>query len=194
MYSPHQQQQARAQLARDAAAHGDLILFVTDSDLNQTEYESLKQLVETNRPVIVVLNKRDLYSEDELDQLISGIRDERFADALPEEDLVVTAADPKKIEYVIEEEGGSTRTEMRSPGPDTEALRARVMEVLGRDGKSLLALNAVLFASDKSDKKPTGVKSQQSRSLREGVFSSKERRVGSRRASAICLMLPATAP
>jgi len=144
--------EARAQLARDAAAHGDLILFVTDSDLNQTEYESLKQLIETNRPVIVVLNKRDLYSQHELDQLISGIRDERFADALPPEDLVITAADPKKIEYVIEEDDGSTRTEMRSPGPDTEALRERVLSVLGRDGKSLLALNAAMFAADKSDK------------------------------------------
>ncbi len=144
--------EARAQLARDAAAHGDLILFVTDSDLNQTEYESLKQLVETNRPVIVVLNKRDLYTQQEIDELIRGIRDERFADALPAEDLVITAADPKKIEYVIEEADGTTRTEMRSPGPDTEALRARILSVLGRDGKSLLAFNAAMFAADKSDK------------------------------------------
>ena len=144
--------EARAQLARDAAAHGDLILFVTDSDLNLTEYESLKQLIDTNRPVIVVLNKRDLYTQQELDELICGIRDERFADALPNEDLVVTAADPRAIEYVIEEADGTTRTEMRSPGPDTEALRARILDVLGRDGKSLLALNAALFASDKSDK------------------------------------------
>lgn len=144
--------EARAQLARDAASHGDLILFVTDSDLNQTEYESLKQLIEINRPVIVVLNKKDLYSQHEIDQLVSGIRDERFADALPPEDLVLTAADPRKVEYVVEEADGTTHTEMRSPPPDTEALRARILEVLGRDGKALLALNAALFASDKSDK------------------------------------------
>jgi len=144
--------EARAQLARDAAAHGDLILFVTDSDLNQTEYQSLKQLIEINRPVIVVLNKKDLYSEQEIDQLVSGIRDERFADALPPEDLVLTSADPKAVQYIVEEHDGTSRTEMRSPPPDTEALRARILEVLGRDGKALLALNAALFASDKSDK------------------------------------------
>ncbi|MEZ6191574.1 MAG: GTP-binding protein [Phycisphaerales bacterium] len=144
--------EARAQLARDAAAHGDLILFVTDSDLNQTEYESLCQLIKINRPVIVVLNKKDLYTQQELDQLVSAIRDERFVDALPPEDLVLTAADPKKVEYVIEEADGTTRTEMRSPGPDTEALRARILDILGRDGKSLLAFNAAMFASDKSDK------------------------------------------
>ena len=144
--------EARAQLARDAAAHGDLILFVTDSDLNQTEYESLKQLVEINRPVVVVLNKRDLYTPHEMEELISGIRDERFANSLPPEDLVVTAADPKQIEYVIEEPDGTTRTEMRSPKPDTEQLTSRILEILGRDGKSLLAFNAAMFASDKSDK------------------------------------------
>lgn len=144
--------EARAQLARDAAAHGDLILFVTDSDLNQTEYESLKQLIEINRPVIVVLNKKDLYSQDEIDLLVSGIRDERFGDALPPEDLVLTAADPKAVEYIVEDHDGTTKTEMRSPPPDTEALRARILDVLGRDGKALLALNASLFAADKSDK------------------------------------------
>jgi GTPase len=143
---------ARAQLARDAAAHGDLILFVTDSDLNQTEYQSLRQLIDVNRPVIVVLNKRDLYTQQELDELIAGIRDDRLADALAPQDLVVTAADPRPIEYLIEEPDGTTRTEMRSPQPDTEALRARILDVLGRDGKSLLALNAAMFASDKSDK------------------------------------------
>jgi small GTP-binding protein len=144
--------EARAQLARDAAYHGDLILFVTDSDLNLTEYESLRQLIDMNRPVILVLNKSDLYTQAELDELISGIRDERLGDALAAENLVVTSADPKQIEYVIEEEDGTTRTEMRSPKPDTEALRARILDVLGRDGKALLALNAALFASDKSDK------------------------------------------
>ncbi len=142
----------RAQLARDAAAHGDLILFVTDSDLNLTEYESLQQLIQMNRPVIVVLNKRDLYSQQELDELVSGIRDERLADMLGPQDLVLTSADPRKIEYVIEEEDGKTHTELRAPAPDTEALRARILDVLGRDGKALLALNAAMFASDKSDK------------------------------------------
>lgn len=146
------QGEARAQLARDAAAHGDLILFVTDSDLNQTEYESLRQLIQTNRPVIVVLNKRDLYTPQEIDELVHGVRDERLADLISPQDLVLTAADPKRIEYVIEEPDGRTRTELRSPGPDTQALRARILDVLGRDGKSLLALNAAMFASDKSDR------------------------------------------
>ncbi len=144
--------EARAQLARDAAAHGDLILFVTDSDLNQTEYESLRQLINTNRPIIVVLNKCDLYTEQEIDELVRGIRDERLADVLDPRDLVLTAADPKPIEYLIEEPDGTTRTEMRAPEPDTQALRDRILEVLGRDGKALLALNAAMFASDKADR------------------------------------------
>ncbi len=144
--------EARAQLARDAASHGDLIIFVTDSDLNQTEYGSLIQLIQTHRPVIVALNKADLYTPQELDELISGIRDDRLEGVLAPEDLVVTAADPRAVEYLIEEPDGTSRTEMRSPGADTEALRQRILDVLGRDGKALLALNAAMFASDKSDK------------------------------------------
>ena len=144
--------EARAQLARDAASHGDLILFVTDSDLNQTEFGSLKQLIDTNRPVIVVLNKKDLYNKQEIHDLTTTIRDVRLGDAITPQDLVLTSADPKPIEYVIENDDGTTKTEMRSPAPDTEQLTSRILDILGKDGKVLLALNAALFAADKSDK------------------------------------------
>jgi len=143
---------ARAQLARDAASHGDLILFVTDSDLNQIEYESLHQLIDTHRPVIVVLNKRDLYTQKELEELATTIRDNRLNGVLAPQDLVLSAADPRQVQYVIEETDGTTRTEMRSPKPDTDAIKQRILDVLGRDGKALLALNAAMFASDKSDR------------------------------------------
>ena len=55
----------RAQMARDAAPRADLILFVTDSDLNQTEYSALAELAATHKPIILVLNKIDNYTAAE---------------------------------------------------------------------------------------------------------------------------------
>jgi small GTP-binding protein len=46
-------------IARAATKRSDLILFVTDSDLNEIEYQELKQLAETNKPIQLVLNQVD---------------------------------------------------------------------------------------------------------------------------------------
>ena len=49
-------------MANQAAQRADLILFVTDSDLNETEHSALIALAAVHKPIILVLNKMDLYS------------------------------------------------------------------------------------------------------------------------------------
>lgn len=144
--------QARAQMAHEAAQHADLLLFVTDSDLNETEFAALGQLAVGNRPIIVVLNKCDLYDAQQQEQLIAALRDHRLRGLVGPDDVVLTAADPRPIQYVIEASDGSTSTEMRKPASDTEQLKLRILQVLEREGKALVALNAAMFAADKSDK------------------------------------------
>src|SRR5690606_16240350 len=60
---------ARATIAHDAAARADLILFVTDSDLNHTEYLALRQLASGSKPILLVLNKVDIYTTEQRQQL-----------------------------------------------------------------------------------------------------------------------------
>ena len=142
----------RAALARDAAAQADLILFVTDSDLNRTEYDALRALAAAHKPIILVLNKVDNYTAVEREQLRAALSDARFRGLIGPEDLVETAANPLPREYVIEAPDGSTRSEFRRPAPLVEALKSRILEVLERDGKALVALNAAMYAADKSDR------------------------------------------
>ena len=54
--------QDRTVMANQAAQRADLILFVTDSDLNETEYAALTALASVQKPIILVLNKIDLYT------------------------------------------------------------------------------------------------------------------------------------
>lgn len=144
--------EARAGLAREAAARADLILFVTDSDLNDTEFGALLQLASSHKPLIVVLNKIDQYTSEQRTRLIEVLTQERLKESLPEVPVVTTAADPRPIQYVIESADGSTREEWRKPRPDIERLKIKILEVLERDGLNLLALNAAMYAADKSDR------------------------------------------
>jgi small GTP-binding protein len=144
--------QARATMAHDAAARADLILFVTDSDLNHTEYTALVQVSATHKPIILVLNKIDNYTPEQRAQLLAALRDSRLRGIVGPDDVIETAADPLPREYVITQPDGSTRSEFRQPPAEVEALKARILEVLERDGKALVALNAAMYAADKSDR------------------------------------------
>ncbi len=144
--------QQRTQLAGEAAQHADLILFVTDSDLNDTEFAAILELAQVHKPMIVVLNKIDLYTPEQRQRLLEVLRDERLRDIVAPHNIVLTAADPREIEYVIEAADGSQQHQWRKPDPDIETLRVRIIEVLAQDGKELLALNAAMYAADKSDR------------------------------------------
>ncbi|MEC9091942.1 MAG: DUF697 domain-containing protein [Planctomycetota bacterium] len=141
----------RGDLATEAARKADLILFVTDSDLNETEYAALLNLAALQKPIVLVLNKIDLYSTEQQDRLIEVLV-ERVGDFIPESQIVKTTADPREIECIIESADGTTRNEWRKPDPGIEALKIKIMETLERDGLDLIALNAALYAADKSDR------------------------------------------
>lgn len=142
----------RAELARNAAARADLVLFVTDSDLNQTEYAALSELAACHKPILLVFNKTDNYTPEQRATLRAAFSDGRLQGIVAPEDIIETTADPLPREYVIEGVDGSIRSEYRQPAPNVEALKLRILEVLASDGKALLALNAAMYAADRSDR------------------------------------------
>lgn len=144
----------RADLAETTARRADLILFVIDSDLNEIEYSSLVELAAVQKPILLVFNKKDLYSQDVLTSLLEMVTS-RTDGLIDPKYIVTTSADPRKIEYVIEEEGGRTRTEWRKPESDVNELKTLILEVLESEGLGLIALNAAMYAADKSDRVAT---------------------------------------
>ena len=141
----------KAELAETTARKADLILFVTDSDLNDTEYSALLTLAAVQKPIILVFNKRDLYSKEDLESLLALIG-KRVSGIIPANHIVTTTADPRKVEYVVEQEDGSTIEQWRKPEVDVGELKGLILETLEHEGLGLIALNAALYAADKSDK------------------------------------------
>jgi small GTP-binding protein len=142
----------RAAMAHEAAARADLVLFVADSDLNEVEYSALVELAATHKPIILVLNKADLYPPQELSDLMSVFMGPRLAGIVDPQNVVPAKADPRQVEYFVESADGNTRQEWRKPKADVDAVRERILEVLALEGKALIALNAAMYAADKSDR------------------------------------------
>lgn len=145
--------EARANMARDAAERSDVVLFVTDSDLNETEHNALAEIASLHKPIVLVLNKIDLYRPDDLQALEESLHKSRIADLVGgPKNIIKASADPREKEYFIEKPNGGTKSEWRKPEPQVEEVRARVLELLADEGKALVALSAAMYAADRTDR------------------------------------------
>ncbi len=137
--------QERAQLAQEVAQRADLILFVVCGDLTRVEFEALATLREAGKPLLLVFNKIDQYPEADRQAIYDKIRNERVRQLLSPDEIVLVAASPR-VPRLVQKPDGSFGVEMEIGPPQVDALRLKILEVLHREGRSLLALNALLFA------------------------------------------------
>jgi small GTP-binding protein len=140
--------EAREAMARDVARHVDLILFVVSGDMQRVEVEALSALREAQKPIIVVFNQIDRYPDADRDQIYAKIKDERVRHLIRPEDVVMTAARPDPFKVKIQLPDGTTSVQWERPAPVVEPLKARILDVLEREGKALVALNTLLTAGD----------------------------------------------
>ena len=139
--------QAREDLATSVAQKADILIMVCESDLTEKEHASLRLLAARRRPLILVLNKSDRYSLEEQTQLLEHLR-QRCAEFLPPDRILAAAADPRPQKLLRVAEDGSETETSRERKPDVRELRELLWTVLEREGKTLAALNAALFASE----------------------------------------------
>ncbi|NNE06727.1 MAG: DUF697 domain-containing protein [Xanthomonadales bacterium] len=141
----------REQLARQVARRADILVMVCEGDLTEREFDALKALAARKRPLLLVLNKSDRYTREELELLLQRLR-ERCAGLLPADHIMPVSADPRPQTVIRETPDGAQIEEQRASRPDVDALRALLWNVLEKEGKTLAALNAALFASELDSK------------------------------------------
>lgn len=61
------------QLAIDETLRAHVVVFLTDSDLTQTEMRVITKLRNTKKPMVIALNKSDRYAEGEQSQLVKAL-------------------------------------------------------------------------------------------------------------------------
>nr|WP_026100044.1 GTP-binding protein [Fortiea contorta] len=144
--------ESRAQMAREVVLQADLILFVVSGDITRTEYQALQEMRQSQKPLILVFNKIDLYPDtdraaiyENLQQL--GAAAPQAQPLLPDE-IVMVAAEPAPMEVRVEWPDGRVSYEWETPPPEVDELKQTILNILNREGRSLLALNALRQARD----------------------------------------------
>ncbi|WP_223786742.1 GTP-binding protein [Marinicella meishanensis] len=138
----------REVMAQQAAKQADVILFVLDGDLSESQKQQLEIIAQPNKPLIVVLNKADLYTHDEIERIKASI--EAKTQHLNKR-LVAVSADPRARTLIVELPDGSRQEKTETPPAHIDELKQLIWELLDKEGKTITALNASLFAGEVSE-------------------------------------------
>jgi small GTP-binding protein len=151
--------EVRGEMAREVTRQADLILFVVSGDLTRTEHDALCELRLAQKPLIVVFNKIDLYTEAEQAAIVENLRkvvSEAKTSKIPLKapsrlnqavlEVVKVAAEPAPVPVRVQWPDGRVTSQWEPQPPNIEELRHIIVSTLRREGRSLLALNALVQA------------------------------------------------
>ncbi len=146
--------EVRGEMARNVAQQADLILFIVSGDITNTEYQALLELRQAQKPLILVFNKIDLYPDTDKNtiyhnlQVLGAARSGQQSDPLLPDEIVMVAAEPAPMEVRVEYADGRISYEWETPKPQVQELKQTILNILNREGRSLLALNALVQARE----------------------------------------------
>ena len=130
----------RARLAARLALHADLVLLVLDGDLNRVELDALEQLAASGKPLLLVLNRCDCWSQAEQQELMASIR-RRLPPAQQGLSIIAVAAAPRQPTVLAD---GRVRSEPTAPR--VARLQQSLSQLLSQQGELMLALGALRSA------------------------------------------------
>ncbi len=125
----------RESIARHLATEADLLLFVVDNDLRQSEYKPLSELAALGKRSLLVLNKIDLYPEEDKQAILKQLKG-TVKDFISPADVIAIAANPQPVEL--------RSGDIIEPEPEIIPLIKRLVAVLRAEGEDLIADNILL--------------------------------------------------
>ena len=126
------------QVAEEEALRSQAVLYVTDGDLTRAESLAVKSLLVLDKPLILVMNKSDRYSNEEqsilLERLLDHLGD--LGSEFPNDQVVAVSAGGE-VDVVQRGADGSESTVSRSRPADIGVLVVAINRLLDNDPKTL---------------------------------------------------------
>ncbi|MFB2896706.1 YcjF family protein [Aerosakkonemataceae cyanobacterium BLCC-F50] len=123
--------------ALKVATNADVLLFVINGDLTDSEWQSLQQLKAANQRFMLVFNKEDQYLPEDREIVLQQIR-QRMQGILEKEDVIAIAANPKAIKVRQYQTDGSMQEWLEESVPAISPLTERLNVVLTQQSQQLV--------------------------------------------------------
>jgi GTPase len=93
----------------------------------------------------LVFNKIDQYPDTDRQSIYEKIRDDRVKMLLSPDEIVMASAAPL-VPIATRQADGRLKVVMEVGPPQVDAVKLKILEILDREGKALVALNSMLYA------------------------------------------------
>lgn len=120
----------------------DLVIFLTDGDLTDSQMRVLRQLTAAHRRTLLVFNKQDQYLPKEQEEILAKLRD-RVSTIIRSEDVIAIATQPRPIKVRQYQEDGSIKEWIEEPQKQITGLTQRLTEILLNEGKKLVLASSL---------------------------------------------------
>ncbi|MBK1987485.1 DUF697 domain-containing protein [Sphaerospermopsis aphanizomenoides BCCUSP55] len=110
----------------------DFVLFLTNGDLTDSEFQVLQQLKAVKQSVLLVFNKQDQYITDERATVLHSLKQRVSGN------VVATSASPLPVKVRKHEADGSVNEWLEQPTPNIQELTAQLTEVLAQQKQQLV--------------------------------------------------------
>ncbi|MEM9137239.1 MAG: GTP-binding protein [Cyanobacteria bacterium P01_F01_bin.42] len=125
----------REKAARILATEADLLLFLVEGDLSDSEFRALRSLLEMGKRLLLVFNKIDRYPQADRALVLQAL-ERKVQGAIASRDIIAIAAAPQPVTLAA--------GEVITPDPDLQPLLKRMAKILAAEGAELLADNLLL--------------------------------------------------
>lgn len=120
-----------------AVMAADIILYVIQGDLTDSEYQCLQTLQAHKQRVLVVFNKQDQYLPTQRLILQQKLQ-QRLQTWLAETDIVAVSAHPQAVKVRRYRQDGSYQEDLEHPQPDVSGLTKRLDQVMAAEKEQLI--------------------------------------------------------
>ncbi|MDJ0655578.1 MAG: 50S ribosome-binding GTPase [Xanthomonadales bacterium] len=135
-----------ADAAREEALRAHVVLYLCDGDLDRTQTNELKRLLEFDKPIVVVLNKADRFSSEDQNRIMNRIGG--LSVDHPLSTVAVTAGGSETVIRVADD--GSEQQVVRERPPDIATLWRQILKSVRDDSLAARQQHSVLkLASEK---------------------------------------------
>ena len=109
----------------------DVVVFLTNGDLTDSEFQVWEQLKTAKQPTLLVFNKQDQYQPSERATVLQSLKQRLGVN------VVGTAACPVAVKVRKHQEDGSFQEWIEQPTPDIQQLTQQ-LELIGQQGEQLV--------------------------------------------------------
>lgn len=114
------------------AIASDYVLFITNGDLTDSEFQILQQLKSANQRAMLVFNKQDQYTPAERISILLSLQQ------LEQVNVATSSAVPVAIKVRKHNDDGTVQEWMEQPAPDLQQLTSVLGEILTNQGQQLI--------------------------------------------------------